>query len=268
MKRYLLLGFTIAGVVLGGSTELSKRHELCNKGLTAIPGVNQACKAWATPGALHRGGLIGGAVGLGLGAIACMAIDRDREFDPRLGAWIGLAALATHGLLSTVPPVTAVSVVSTTVNSTVNVDPELRAFADVIGHAEGTKDRYDLLMGFGTFTDFSKHPDICVGFFNPATQKPDCSTGAGRYQYITTTWNEKAKKAGVTGFSKEAQDTVLFFHLNELGIPQLLKQGRFEDALARAAPVWVSLYPNSSKQRVAPFEELKAVYNKSLGSYK
>ncbi|WP_138465374.1 glycoside hydrolase family protein [Poseidonocella sp. HB161398] len=64
---------------------------------------------------------------------------------------------------------------------------------------------YDAMYGGARFTDFSDHPrqffDIANG---PNTGQR--TSAAGRYQFLSSTWDAIAPRAGVTDFSPRSQD--------------------------------------------------------------
>ncbi len=73
-------------------------------------------------------------------------------------------------------------------------DPYIRALMRTISASEANNDRpYSVLYGGQQFTDFSHHPGICVTI-NAGTNKGNCSTAAGRYQIINTTWYQIAPR--------------------------------------------------------------------------
>ena len=74
--------------------------------------------------------------------------------------------------------------------------PEGKALLDAIAGAEATG--YNIVVGGGTFSSYKDHPRI----FN----KKENSDAAGRYQFLSSTWDPIAKKLNLTDFSPENQD--------------------------------------------------------------
>lgn len=138
------------------------------------------------------------------------------------------------------------------------------AFSEVIRQCEGAA--YNVLFGGARITDFSKHPNKCVPFRNPKTGKNDCSTAAGKYQYLYSTWRQLAAEVGVHDFTEESQDVVFLHHLKKLGILPLVQKGDFFAALSKAAPIWASLPESPYKQPVRTREFCLNLYKKYGGS--
>ena len=71
-------------------------------------------------------------------------------------------------------------------------DPYLRALMRTISAAESnTADPYRLLYGGQRVDDISVHPDMCITIVT-GPNRGDCTTAAGRYQFLTTTWQREA----------------------------------------------------------------------------
>lgn len=91
--------------------------------------------------------------------------------------------------------------VKTTVNK--NLSPEARALLDTIAGDESPD--YRTVYGGRKVNDLSWHPGIAV----PIRSGPNAgqtSSAAGRYQFLGSTWNNQAKKLGLSDFSPESQD--------------------------------------------------------------
>jgi muramidase (phage lysozyme) len=103
--------------------------------------------------------------------------------------------------------------------------------------------------------DMSEHPDRCITIVN-GPNIGNCTTAAGRYQFITTTWQAKAKRyhpapSGLLfwqryGFEPEYQDTVVYRWLSDpsewgVNLRQLLENGEINQVLAMLSPTWTSL---------------------------
>lgn len=135
-------------------------------------------------------------------------------------------------------------------------DPHIRALMRTISASESNSRRpYSLLYGGEHFSDLSQHPDRCV----PIVAGPnigDCTTAAGRYQFITTTWQEQANRyhpqppgfwsPRALSFAPEFQDEVVYRWLTdsnmwEADLAELLKQDRLTEVLQILSPTWTSL---------------------------
>lgn len=120
-------------------------------------------------------------------------------------------------------------------------DPNVRNFLDMISAAEGTtKHGYNTLFGGGKFDDLKDHPRILFDF-TETTGRKNKTSAAGRYQFLSDTWDEQAKKLGLPDFSPQSQDLATINLLRERGIlPDVLK-GDWQTAVKKAGPIWASL---------------------------
>ena len=71
---------------------------------------------------------------------------------------------------------------------------------------------YTTKFGGGQFNDFSKHPDqvVSAGGYS--------STAAGKYQFLTPTWNEARDALGLKDFSPESQEKAGRFLTQRRGV--------------------------------------------------
>ncbi len=134
-------------------------------------------------------------------------------------------------------------------------DPYVRALMRTISVSEANDPSpYNLLYGGEYFRDYSHHPDHCV----PIVRGPNvgqCTTAAGRYQFLSSTWQEKAalyhpESPGwfwsSYSFAPEFQDQVVYSWLTDTqawdsDIPQLLRAGEIQTVLAILSDTWTSL---------------------------
>jgi muramidase (phage lysozyme) len=135
-------------------------------------------------------------------------------------------------------------------------DPYIRALLRTISASESNDPRpYSLIYGGSRFRDFQQHPDRCITIEQGPNQG-DCSTAAGRYQFITTTWTTEAERYhphpnGLLlwrryNFSPEAQDMVTHRWLNDpeawgADLGAMLREGRVTEVLSILSPTWTSL---------------------------
>ncbi|MEC4803618.1 MAG: glycoside hydrolase family protein [Jaaginema sp. PMC 1079.18] len=136
-------------------------------------------------------------------------------------------------------------------------DPYIRALMRTISASEANDPQpYNLLYGGDRFTDFSRHPQRCVPIVT-GPNRGNCTTAAGRYQFINTTWGEQAARyhpQGKTGFlwwrtynfAPQYQDQVVYLWLSDryawdADITQLLKDGDLETVLQLLSTTWTSL---------------------------
>lgn len=156
-------------------------------------------------------------------------------------------------------------------------DPYLRALMRTITASESNVAKpYYVLYGGKYVDDLSKHPEQCM----PIMTGPNigqCSTAAGRYQFLNTTWYEKAQKyhpkpAGVFwwknySFEPEYQDRVVYAWLNDksawgVNLSEKLQQGKINSVLKLLSPTWTSLGYGIETNSMSP--HLSRIYQKML----
>lgn len=115
-------------------------------------------------------------------------------------------------------------------------DPRVQRFLDYINMYEGSP-QPNQMVGYYQFDDLSQHPNKRVKF----NKRGDKSTAAGAYQLINRTWQDQAKKQGLTDFSLENQKRAAVGVLKETGALDALMKGDVEKAKQRAARAWASI---------------------------
>ncbi|NES85453.1 MAG: glycoside hydrolase family protein, partial [Moorea sp. SIO2B7] len=135
-------------------------------------------------------------------------------------------------------------------------DPYIRALMRTITASESNVSKpYHVIYGGKYVSDLSRHPNLCV----PIVAGPNvgnCTTAAGRYQFLNTTWADKAKRyhpkhSGFWrwkyyGFEAKYQDAVVHAWLSDteawgVDIPKLLRQGKIKQVLRLLSGTWTSL---------------------------
>jgi len=135
-------------------------------------------------------------------------------------------------------------------------DPYIRALMRTISASESNvRCPYSVLYGGQHISNLSHHPDRCL----PIVAGPNignCTTAAGRYQFITTTWQEVSHlyhphPEGFPwhrqySFAPQYQDAVVHAWLSDpaawgADIPQMLRDDRIEDVLGLLSGTWTSL---------------------------
>ncbi|MBD0270190.1 MAG: glycoside hydrolase family protein [Cyanobacteria bacterium Co-bin8] len=136
-------------------------------------------------------------------------------------------------------------------------DPHIRALMRTISASESNMDEpYRLLYGGKLAEDLSRHPDICVEIV-AGPNIGDCTTAAGRYQFLTTTWEAKAEEYHPNppvwfdvwreySFQPEYQDAVVHSWLSDpsawgVDISEMLRQERLDEVLYMLSGTWTSL---------------------------
>jgi muramidase (phage lysozyme) len=158
-------------------------------------------------------------------------------------------------------------------------DPHIRALMRMISASESNDRRpYSILYGGSHITDLSRHPSKCIRIVNGPNMN-NCSTAAGRYQMINTTWARMANKYHPRpecilfvfeckySFEAEYQDAVVHAWLIDrkawnMDIPQLLKEGHLEIVRKRLSSTWTSLGYGIETNSMT--SKLSGVYQKLL----
>ena len=96
------------------------------------------------------------------------------------------------------------------------------------------------LFGGGKVESLADHPRQLFDF-TETTGRPNKTTAAGRYQFLSNTWDEQAKKLGLPDFGERSQDLAAVNLLQERGILPDVLQGNWESAVKKSGPIWASL---------------------------
>jgi len=156
-------------------------------------------------------------------------------------------------------------------------NPYIRALMRTISTSESNSSNpYTILYGGSHIQDLSRHPAQCITIVS-GPNKGNCTTAAGRYQFIDTTWREKARlyhpqPAGFWlwtsySFAPEFQDQVVYAWLSDpdawgADIPALLKAGQLEQVLKRLSGTWTSLGYGIEDNSITP--HLLKIYQQML----
>jgi muramidase (phage lysozyme) len=156
-------------------------------------------------------------------------------------------------------------------------DPYIRALMRTISASESNvRNPYSILYGGDRIQDLSIHPDRCITIVN-GPNKGDCTTAAGRYQFITTTWQAKARRYHPApggflfwkdySFEPQYQDEVVYRWLSDSSawgadLRQLLKRGQVNTVLKMLSGTWTSLGYGIEDNSMS--NELPTIYQKVL----
>ncbi|NCJ06028.1 glycoside hydrolase family protein [Synechococcales cyanobacterium C] len=156
-------------------------------------------------------------------------------------------------------------------------NPYIRALMRTISASEANDPNpYTLLYGGERIQDLSDHPDICLEIVAGPNQGL-CTTAAGRYQFLTTTWEEKAQQYHPNpsgwwwwrqySFSPEYQDKVVYGWLQDpqawnTDIAERLEAGQLPEVLERLSGTWTSLGYGIEDNVMTPF--LEEIYQSLL----
>jgi lysozyme len=143
------------------------------------------------------------------------------------------------------------------------VNSNMKAFLLVIRYAEGTNgpDGYRTMFTGRLFDNgFTDHPRItnCAGSL--------CSTAAGAYQFLSSTWDYLRVRLSLPDFSPANQDKAAIELIREKGALNDVLEGRFETAITKVNRVWASLPGAPYGQPTKTMAELKNVYSNYNGN--
>lgn len=144
--------------------------------------------------------------------------------------------------------------------------PTVRAFLDTIAYAEGTETKYNYIFTFATFKSYKDHPRQrrCQGRL--------CSDAAGRYQFLSKTWDALAEDLGLKDFTPPNQDKAVMEIIRRAGAyKEVLNSSNyqnFSNALRKLNTIWASLPGSPYGQPTHPAKELWQYYKTRLAVYK
>lgn len=157
-------------------------------------------------------------------------------------------------------------------------DPYIRALMRTISASEAQdSDPYTALYGGQHITDLSQHPNQCVTIVS-GLHKGECTTAAGRYQLLSTTWDEKvqqyhpehsqnASDMVSESFQPKQQDAVVYAWLSDqdawgIDINNELEKGNLDEVLKHLSATWTSLGYGIETNSVT--SQLPKIYQKAL----
>lgn len=143
----------------------------------------------------------------------------------------------------------------------------LRAFLDMIAYAEGTAgpNGYRTLFGGGTFDSMADHPRQFFTFTNKAGQQLRTSA-AGRYQFLSRTWDSLASKLDLPDFGPASQDSAAIELIRQRGALADVEAGRVSVAVQKVAPIWASLPGANYAQPERKLSDLVANFTRAGGT--
>lgn len=148
----------------------------------------------------------------------------------------------------------------------VNV-PRIRAFLDTISVTEGTEGPQGYYRQYtgDHFSSFKDHPREMKCGINIRNEKL-CSDAAGRYQFLSTSWDLFRPTVGAKNFGPTYQDRVAIELIKDKGALEDIEQGRIEEAFRKLYMVWPSFGETATDvERLMP--ELVGIYNEKLSLY-
>lgn len=138
-----------------------------------------------------------------------------------------------------------------------------KALHDAIAFAEGTrnhsKDGYNVMFSFKLMNGCQSHPNQCLKFGST------CSTAAGRYQFLTSTWNGAKSAKGLTSFEPENQERgaeYLVKTVRKVTVPssRAMTASEFSNAMSKLSWEWASLPPGRYGQPNKTASQMRTQY--------
>lgn len=149
------------------------------------------------------------------------------------------------------------------------MNPNLRAFLDMIAKSEGTDDGrqptkdhgYDVLVGGQNFDSYADHPRQLVTLRGGLA-----STAAGRYQLLSRYFDAYKKQLGLHDFSPASQDAIAIQQIKECGAIPDIEAGNFAAAVHKCAHIWASLPSAGYGQHENSLASLQTAYINAGGT--
>jgi muramidase (phage lysozyme) len=141
----------------------------------------------------------------------------------------------------------------------------VHAFMDTLAYSEGTKEHYDYIFTFVTFTSYADHPRkvVCSGKL--------CSSAAGRYQFLSKTWDPLAADLGLKDFTPPSQEIAGLELVRRAGAYDLAlkadKYANFVAAVKKINTIWASLPGSPYGQPTHSMATLWKFYQEDLAKY-
>jgi len=143
----------------------------------------------------------------------------------------------------------------------------VQAFLKAIRWAEGTAgvDGYRTMFTGKLFDGYDKHPNIkhCIPLRSGGQL---CSTAAGAYQFLFSTWSYLKIRLQLSDFSPANQDLAAVELIREKGALEDVLAGNFDLAVTKVNKVWASLPGSPYGQPVKTLAQLQSVYTNEGGT--
>ncbi len=141
----------------------------------------------------------------------------------------------------------------------------VRAFMDTLAYSEGTNERYNYIFTYITFNSYADHPR------RVACQGTLCSTAAGRYQFLSRTWDPLAADLGLRDFTPPSQEKAGLELVRRAGAYNLAlksdKYANFSAAVGKLNTIWASLPGSPYGQPTHSMATLWKAYKAALAKY-
>lgn len=147
------------------------------------------------------------------------------------------------------------------------LEPNVQAGLATIKTGEGTAgpNGYRMLFGGELFWTYADHPRKAVTRMHG--DRVITSTAAGAYQILARTWDDVAPGLDLPDFSPQSQDVAALALIRRRGALQDLRDGRFDDFIAKCGKEWASLPGSPYGQPVISIERARNVYASAGGVF-
>ena len=138
----------------------------------------------------------------------------------------------------------------------------VRTFLDTLAFSEGTSDHYNYIFTYLTFKSYADHPRklACMGKL--------CSTAAGRYQFLSKTWDKLAKDLSLPDFTPPNQEKATLEIIRRAGVYQSVEKSSSYKSFVKAVnalnTTWASLPGSPYGQPTHTMARLWKVYQTLL----
>jgi muramidase (phage lysozyme) len=141
----------------------------------------------------------------------------------------------------------------------------VKAFLDTLAYAEGTNERYNYIFTHVTFESYADHPRKTM------RAGKLYSTAAGRYQFLSTTWDGVAPRLGLVDFTPPSQEKAVLEIIRRGGAYKLVSKSsvyaNFTAALGKLNGTWASLPGSPYGQPTHSTAKLWKFYKAALAKY-
>jgi muramidase (phage lysozyme) len=139
-----------------------------------------------------------------------------------------------------------------------------KAMLDMIAYAEGTTKSgkgYNVLFGGSTFSG-NQHPRRIISKWGRS------SDAAGRYQMLSTSWDEPRRALGLSDFSPANQDKAAMWLIKDkrkVNVESINTKADFDRAMRKLSYEWASLPGSPYGQPTHPSSEMWAMFKQKAG---
>jgi muramidase (phage lysozyme) len=132
------------------------------------------------------------------------------------------------------------------------------AMLEVIAYAEGTYNEYNIMYSYKYFESYNDHPRV-INCANGI-----CSSAAGRYQFLSSTWDRVAGILGLDSFSPRNQDIAALTLIQMKGVDcdKIKDYSDFNRAIYKLNKTWASFPGAPYGQPVKKMKDLYKVWRK------